>query len=184
MRRVCILLGLWNYQISHRRTPHAEWKPKTQNAYWTRLLEAAIKVSAVGLNCTILCDPNLLFFIYLLVGSRWGYLQNISSPSLPGSALQIPGRVSSYRLSNHSQLMLKLGLAVTVKNCKVFILLNIFWICWRNQKVFKMEFFITQSLGVKKNPDLSDKNKTIESQSSEHTRAKLRQYLNDISKKK
>jgi hypothetical protein len=36
----------------------------------------------------------------------------------------------------------------------------------------------------KKKADLSDKNKTIESQSSEHTRAKLRQYLNDISKKK
>jgi hypothetical protein len=36
----------------------------------------------------------------------------------------------------------------------------------------------------KKKADLSDKNKTIESQSSEHTRANFKQYLNDISKKK
>ena len=36
----------------------------------------------------------------------------------------------------------------------------------------------------KKKADLSGKNKTIESQSFEHTRANFRQYLNDISKKK
>ena len=45
----------------------------------------------------------------------------------------------------------------------------------------------TQSLAVLNSPyfrSLLDKNKLIESISSEHTRAKLRQYLNDISKKK
>ena len=46
---------------------------------------------------------------------------------------------------------------------------------------YRAQYSVTR---CKKKADLSDKNKTIESQSSEHTRAKLGQYLNDISKKK